>query len=100
MIDYADEKLTNTVVTLAATAGSWQERLADAFESHLHRLNPDDDLPEAQRETFRRIAARLTRGETIQASALELSDAEAGELAERIVEMAFAVCGDAARSEV
>ena len=76
---------------LAAT-GSIKHRLAEAYREHLERLD-EDDLPKEIRDEFSSLSksmcrVRPMRGETaIQATVRKMSDAEAGRMALRIVNM-------------
>lgn len=94
-LEYAWEKLYITVRALASGTGSIQERLADAYLSggYLLDLARGDDLPADLLPSYDAINARMTRipaqGDegSIVASARQMGDEEAKELAEQIVDL-------------
>jgi hypothetical protein len=89
-LDYGWEKFYAAVSSLAASADSLQDRLANVWISHLIHLNPDEDLPEERRGEFREMKARVTRetgraGEgSIAATTRLITDKEARQMIERI----------------
>jgi hypothetical protein len=91
-LDYVWEKFHTSVLILAGSQGTVQERLADAFTAQLIRLNADD-LPEELRGDFEQLERQLTSDEPVgdeglvDASVRSLSDEEATHLAEQIVGM-------------
>lgn len=54
-VEYAHEKFMLAVYGMAQSAGSIQERVADAFVGHIMHVRDEDDLP----GDLRRIASQL-----------------------------------------
>lgn len=75
-----------------ASAGPIKHRLAEAYRAHLEGID-EDDLPKEIRDEYSTLSTcmrrvRPMRGETaIQATVRKMSDVEAGNVAERIVNM-------------
>ena len=79
--------------------GDLRQRLADVYESHLSRLNPKRDLPEAMRADFAAVQEALGREGTALACARGLGDQEARAVARRIISMYSVATRLAARAE-
>jgi len=85
------ENLFAATVVLAS-AGPIKQRLIEAYTDHLAKLS-DDELPRELRDDYGQLAQQLSRvqpmrGESaVQATVRKMSDAEAGNVAQRIVGM-------------
>lgn len=96
-LDYTREKLWAAVAILAGSTGTVQQRLANAYESQLIRLTPDD-MPMDMRETFAEIEARLTAVEPVgdegraYATTAVMDEIEAALIAESLVSIYGEVC--------
>ncbi|HEX7114319.1 MAG TPA: hypothetical protein VF193_04255 [Steroidobacter sp.] len=77
---------------MLASTGPIKQRLAEAYRRHLADL-PQEELPKEIRDEFSALsscmcAVRPMRGESaVQATVRKMSDAEAGNIAVRIVNM-------------
>ncbi len=87
---YSYEKMSNAVRTLAVGLESLQQRIADAYlDSVLHVKR--DELPESTLATFDKMDRTMRSGDPIgdegiiNASARNLTDHEASEVAEAIL---------------
>jgi len=89
--DYGREKLSAAVSGLATGTARLKDRLTDATASQLHRINPDEDLPEVIRSDFRALLDQLTLT-TIDRSVEAMEDAEVLAAIEKIVGFYGAVC--------
>ncbi|MBZ0298949.1 MAG: hypothetical protein K8J31_04365 [Anaerolineae bacterium] len=92
---YPHEKFSSAIYTLATGAEMLQNRIADAYISHLHTLEPED-LPESIQDQFRNLCQRLTRIKDVQRGSVQatmnfMNDADAREVAIQIVEMFQAI---------
>ncbi len=89
---YAWEKFYVATTTLVGTS-SQRERLEYAFTGALMRLEEKHDLPEDVRDDLNYVREMLTSAKpvgdegSVSASIAKLSDAQVGELAEKIVSM-------------
>jgi hypothetical protein len=85
-------------VMVLAGSGSIKQRLADAYQAHLHDLMPDD-LPRELRAGFVDLVSSLQSGRRtgslnpVAASVIKMSEAEAAARARQIVAL-FAALGE------
>jgi hypothetical protein len=97
-ISYAWEKSMLAVTGMARSTKNINGRIADAYVYHLINIEPDRDLPEDLRLRLAEIREALTRTPargnegTVQASAMAMSEEEASEIADKIVEFYDIVC--------
>ncbi len=83
-------------VLVLAGSGSIKQRLADAYQAHLHDLMPDD-LPRELRAGFADVVSSLQSGRKmgslnpVAASVIKMSEAEAAAHARQIVALFVAL---------
>jgi hypothetical protein len=91
-VSYFYQKFSAAVESMAASPASIQHRIADAYISQLHVLQPDE-LPDEIRMDFTIMVEQLTRIEPVgnegrvMASVREMSEDDAVEIARKIVHM-------------
>jgi hypothetical protein len=97
-LSYASEKYTRAMRLLVVSHGSLQERLSDAFRSHLSSIMASRDLPPGLRAEHEELHAQVTRcpgGDegSIAATFRRMSDREASEVAEQVVDLYHKIRG-------
>jgi hypothetical protein len=91
-LDYAHQKFSAAVESMAESPASIQRRIADAYISQLHVLRPDD-LPDEIRMEWTVTVEQLTHAEsvgnegTVMATVENMSDDDAVAIARKIVRM-------------
>ena len=95
-VDYFHEKFSAAVQSMAASPESIQDRIADAYISQLHVLQPDE-LPDEIRMDFKIMVQQLTGAEplgnegSVKASVNQMSEDDAVSVAQKIVHMYDAI---------
>ncbi|MCF8104862.1 MAG: hypothetical protein K9K64_05225 [Desulfohalobiaceae bacterium] len=96
---YPNEKFSQAIETMATSPKPIQDRIADAYLNHIDYVNPED-VPEEVRYQFHVVNEKMTKVDpvgnegSVVASARQLTDNEAVELANKIVLIADAVRSD------
>jgi hypothetical protein len=89
VIDYGRHQLIAATGALACGSGTVQQRLENAYVSHLSRIDERADLPGMLLDEFNAVTQRLTANGSIEDTVARMGDEEAKNLAEKIVDLAF-----------
>lgn len=95
-LDYVHEKLSVAVASMATSTATLQNRLADAYISGFHTLKPADfpaDLQSSYEEIRNDLTKVPARGDegTVVATTRAMSDEDATNLIDRIVDLSYDV---------